>query len=152
MFDFCFFLLQKGNFNSLRRCYLFLIGIISVLIIIVSVIFFVTLINPGHISRSTFKYSFEHFWSFNEKKTLSNGRNECLSFETELHRVRKGPFGIPTIIHQIYASSHLPLQYMTFLTKCRRLNKDFVHVLWTDADFERFLRRKRPEWLPIFKK
>ena len=77
---------------------------------------------------------------------------KCLSFESELSKVTKGPFGIPKIIHQVYMSSNLPPSYMKYLKKCRNLNKDFLHIIWTDNDFLLFLQMKRPEWLPLFKR
>lgn len=86
------------------------------------------------------------------RNVSSNGSSKCLSFDIKLGEVTRGPFGIPKIIHQIYMSTDLPLQYMDFLTKCRKLNKDFVHILWTDDDFMLFLQKRRPEWIPTLKK
>ena len=83
---------------------------------------------------------------------MSVPRNECVSFTAKLKDATKGPLGIPKIIHQVYKSTYLPQQYMKFITKCREMNKDFVHVLWTDADFMQFLQKTRPAWVPIFKR
>ena len=63
----------------------------------------------------------------------------------ELLRVPTTRNGIPLILHQIYRDKRIPMAYRPFVDRCRRLNPDFVHVLWSDADIEVFLRQERPE-------
>lgn len=77
----------------------------------------------------------------------------CPSAEDYLtSSIPSGPQGIPKILHQVYKDFELPNQYQDLVKRCSKINNDFLHILWTDDDFQLFLVKKRPEWIATFNK
>lgn len=52
---------------------------------------------------------------------------------------RTAPHGIPKVVHQVYIDTRIATEYVPYVASIGRAMPDWMHVLWSDADVERFL-------------
>ena len=57
---------------------------------------------------------------------------------------------IPKIIHQTWKTSRIPKKWLVFQDKVKALHPDWVYLLWTNADMDRFVKREYPQFYDVF--
>jgi len=56
------------------------------------------------------------------------------------------------LVHYIYKDDVIPEQYLKLIKHCVDINPEKIFILWTDDEFEKFVKDSMPQSLPLFKK
>ena len=58
---------------------------------------------------------------------------------------------IPKIIHQTWKTREIPAGWSDSIPSWKRLHPDWRHILWTDADLERFIAGRFPRFIETYR-
>lgn len=58
---------------------------------------------------------------------------------------------IPKIIHQTWKTKEIPEEWQEAVNSCKKINKNFKYILWTDVTMDDFVKKYYPSFYKVYK-